>query len=130
LSAPGFARASAGDHQRAHPEPGDRRDIAERIERNLRLDSDVGGERGRVDHQVVAVRRRLGDEACAEQPAGPGAVVDQDRLAHRLAQALADDAAEDVVAAARGERNDETQRTIRVGLRRLGERDAGRCRNG
>jgi hypothetical protein len=73
-----------------------------------------------VDHQVVAVRRCLGDDARAEQASGPRAVVDQDRLAHRLAQPLPDDAPEDIVAAAGRERDHEAQRTVGVRLGGLG----------
>ena len=58
-----------------------------------------------VDQQCVAVGRRARNLRRGDRPAGAGTVLDQHRLAERLAHALADQPRDDVGGAARRERH-------------------------
>jgi hypothetical protein len=82
------------------PEP-DTRDVREipqgmvrdgAVHRRRDGGGDVAAEQG------VAVRRRLRDEVAAEDPAGAGAVLDDDRVAERSRQLLREAAADEVAA--------------------------------
>ena len=73
-----------------------------------------------ADHQGVAVGRRLGDGARPDGTAGPGAVLDHELLAERLAHMLGDEPRQNIVAAAGGERHHHGDRPggIDLGSRR------------
>ena len=70
---------------------------------------------GGAEQQRVAVGLGLVGEIGPDIAAGPGLVLDHDRLAPFGLQPLADDARQDVVDAAAGERDDEFDRAGRVG---------------
>ena len=71
------------------------------------------------DQQRVAVRSGLGDVLGGDDGAGARLVLDQHRLAQPLAQLLADQAREDVVAAAGPEADDDADRLGRIAPRRV-----------
>ena len=80
------------------------------------------GMRGQCTHQQrVAVRRGLGHRLGADVAAGPAAVVGDHLLTQRLAQALRDDAADDIGGATRRIGNDQPDGLVRIG----GQRRAG-----
>ena len=115
-------------HRRVHHhrvghvgEQRDRREILHAVERH-------GGEQ-RVVHRVhahgveqerVAVRRRARDRAGADIAGSAGAVLDHDRLAHRLMQMRCDDARQNVGRAAGRPRHQQRDRAARIGLREGG----------
>ena len=73
---------------RQRREARDRREVAHRVERQLLVQARIDRER-RGDHeQRVAVGRRFRDDLGAVEAARAGTVVDDDRLAERVAQAL------------------------------------------
>ena len=74
------------------------------------------------DHQRVAVTRRLGDLIGPDRAASPALVLNDERLTQLVSQSLADQARDDVHAAAGGERHDEVDRSRRPGLREGGYR--------
>src|SRR5689334_7183824 len=63
----------------------------------------------------------MGDQLGADQSACPGAVLEDERLAHAVIELLAEQPPLDVGAAARAERHDDTHR---LGRPRLGEHRA------
>jgi hypothetical protein len=71
-----------------------------------------------VHEQGVAVGRRLGRDVRADRPARAAAIVHDDRLPEAFGELCRDDAPDDVVAAARRERNDEADRTRWIALGR------------
>ena len=78
-------------------EPGDRRELGERIDAGfcdqLRRDAE---RRHRRNQQRVAVGLRRCDRLGADQGAGTGPVVDHDRLAERLLKLIGDQPPQDV----------------------------------
>ncbi len=66
----------------------------------------------RADQQRIAVGRRARHELGADAAAGAGAVVDHHRLSERLADLIADDAADNVGIAAGRERHDQPDRPV------------------
>ena len=79
------------------------------------------------DHQDgVAIRRRMGRKLGADDAAGAGAIINDHLLAEPIAHLLRDGAADDVVAAAGRERDDQPDRAIGIILLRRG---GGRERN-
>ena len=96
----------------------DRREILHTVERH------VGDQRvvhrvhaHRVEQDGVAVGRRARDRAGADVARAAGAVLDDDRLAHRLVQMQRDDARQDVGRPARRPRHQQRDRAVRIGLR-------------
>ena len=104
-----------------------RREIAQRIVRQLRVHARIDRQRRQAHQQRVAVGRRLGDDVVADDGAGAGAVIDHHLLAELLGEFLRDDAADDVGAAARRRRHDQPDRAVRVILRLCAGHD-GNCR--
>ncbi|MNT25793.1 hypothetical protein D3C72_1613360 [compost metagenome] len=85
-----------------------------------------GVQADRAQQQRVAVGAGVRDELAADVAARAGAVFHDDGLAVELAQVLGQQAALDVRAAARRERDDDAQRTVGiVGLRMRGQRQGG-----
>src|SRR5262249_34783780 len=79
--------------------------------------------RGRLHHQRVAVGLRGEHRLRADDAARARAVLHQHRLPEGVAQVLGDDAAGDVGARARRERDDDADRAGRVLLRERGAGD-------
>ncbi len=96
---------------------GDRRQIAQGVVRQIGVEAGVEGEPLVHHHQRVAVARRLGDLIGADRAASPALVFNDERLAQLVPQSLADQARDDVHAAARGERHDDVDRSCGPGLR-------------
>ena len=95
-----------------------RREILHRIERQRRIDARADRERTDVgEQQRVAIGRGLGDDLRADVAVGAGLVLDDDRLAPRFRELLADRAREDVRRAARRVRHDDADRLCGIGLR-------------
>ncbi len=78
------------DHQhRGHrADPGDRRQVLERIEGRRRAQVRRHQHRRHRGHQQrIAIGRRVDDRLCADDPTGAGLVLDHDRVADRPGQA-------------------------------------------
>jgi ribulose-5-phosphate 4-epimerase/fuculose-1-phosphate aldolase len=71
----------------------------------------------RDQQQCVAVGRGLGRHLCADETACAAHVLDDHRVAEALRELRRDDSADDIVAAARRERDDEPHRLAGIGLR-------------
>jgi len=82
------------------------------------------------DAERVAVLLGAGDGLVAERAGGARAVFDHHRLTELLLKRLGDDAADDVGAAARPERNDHAQGPLRPILAARGARGAEQCDGG
>ena len=123
----------------------DRREILQRIVRQLFIDGGVDRDRsGLAEQQRVAVGLGFVDEIGADDRTGTAAVLDHDRLPDRLADPFGNDARDRVGAAAGGVGHDQPNRVrgIFVGVRgerrcqcgrrqRKGERNAPRmCSHG
>jgi hypothetical protein len=67
------------------------------------------------DQERVAVAGPLGDEIGADRAARAGPVVEHERLAHRLGEALREGAPEELDRTAGRKRHDEPQRSIGIG---------------
>ena len=78
---------------------------------------------GADQQQRVAVRRRAHDRLGADIAAGARPVLDDEWLAEPLRQPLADQARDDVGAAAGGKADDDAHRPRRIGLRPRDARD-------
>ena len=107
----------------------DRGEICRRIVQGLLIETlALGMGTDRTQHERVAVGRRIGDPLRPGHAAGAAHVLDHYLLAHDLAHALRNDAAQHIGRAARRERNDHAQRLagIILGRRRPaeGEQDA------
>ena len=89
----------------------------ERLFRDQRFVDRVGV---RHHQQRVAVRRRFRHEVGADDRAGAGAVLDDERLSQRLLQLLAEIARVDVGRAAGAERHDDAYRFRGISLRLRG----------
>ena len=93
----------------------DRSEVFEGIIAEIGLNKRIHGERPvRADQQRITVGLRVRDILGADAAAGPGAVLDHDRLPQRFADLIADNAADDVGIAARGERHDQPDRPSRI----------------
>jgi hypothetical protein len=109
-----------------HDDEARRGDLPDRVECLQRVEARRLGHHRRDDlarrHDAerVAILGRVGDRLVAEQPASAGPVLDHDRLAKLFLHALADDAADDVGAAAGAERNDDLDGLGGVVLRSRG----------
>ena len=124
-------------HRRVHHhrvghigEQRDRGEILHAVERH------VGDERvvhrvhaHRVEQDRVAVRRRARDRAGADVARAAGAVLDDDRLAHRLMQMQRHDARQNVGRAARRPWHQQRDLAARIGLRK-GRRGGERGKRG
>src|SRR6185436_5579982 len=88
----------------------DRRQVAQRVVGQPGIQRRVHGEADVVDENGVAVRRRLRHGLRSYGAPGAAAVIDDDLLAQVFAQTLRQQAPDDVVAAAGGERDDQTYR--------------------
>jgi hypothetical protein len=102
-----------------------RRQLAQRVVGQLRDQRRVDREADVVDQHGMAVGRRLGRHVGTDGAASTAAVVDHHRLLQPFGEFLGDDAADDVVAAARRERHDEADRAIGIPLRKNGNRRSG-----
>ena len=81
-------RRVADDHERNRREHGHGFEILQRIERQLRVEADVGRKRsGGADTERVAVGRGLGHQGQADVAAGARPVVDDDLLAQAFIEA-------------------------------------------
>src|SRR4029079_5757228 len=100
-------------------DPPDRGEVLARVIANVGIE--VRPDRqsaGVAEPDGVAVGIGLRERAGADSAAGAGAVVDDDLLAERLAELVADGADDDGGAAAGREGNDERDRPGRIVLRR------------
>ena len=77
-------------HVRRIHELGDRREILDRVVRQVLEQRRIDRDRGRGEQQRVAVRRRARHLPHADIAGGAAAVVDHDLLAERLATATVD----------------------------------------
>ena len=122
-----------GEHDRLPRNLRDRHEILQRVVVDL-VDMRIADDRFRHDQDGVAVRRSLGGELDAEIAVGAGLVLDHDLLAEHARQMLADEPGRDVGRAARRERHDHLDRTVRplLGLRRPSETasQARQCQRG
>ena len=100
----------------------DRRAVADEVERHVLVERRVDGVVRTGEGDRVAVGRRAERRRHADIAAGAGPVLDDELLPQVIRQVLADDARDDVVGAARRERDDPAHRPRRIGLR---ARDAG-----
>ncbi len=99
----------------------DHLEILHRIVGQLRIQPHVERERAVAAHeQRVAVWRALRRGVGADVAVRAGLVLDHHRLAEGLRHFSADQARQEVVAAARGEGRDDVDRPVRIGLRRSG----------
>jgi hypothetical protein len=135
LSVPGFAFAAAmksvsvlkrrgaagGEDEIEIAEARDRREILQRIERQLPEQRDADGRAVREQRQRGAVRRRGDHRARRGDSAGAGLVLDIKTLAEPVAELFRDDARGDVGHAARRKRQHDPHRPVRV----FGLRDGG-----
>ena len=94
----------------------DRREVADRIVMHALLDCRNDGVRHVGEQQGVAVRRGFGGDLDAEAAAGAGTVVDDDLLAERFRQRLAEQACEHIRAAAGRVGHDQGDGMIGIGL--------------
>ena len=101
-----------GDQQRH------RREIADRIVTQRRIEEPVGGEPRPDDEDGVTVRIGTGDHLGGDVAAGAGLVLDHHRLAPHLLQPVADQPRGDVGRAARRERHHDAHVPLRPVRRR------------
>ena len=99
-------------------EAADRRQILERVVRQLFVEADIDRKcAGGADREDVAVGRRLGDRIEPDRTAGAGPVLDHDGLAEARLQLRLEGARHDLGGAARREGDDQPDRARRIGLR-------------
>ena len=101
-------------HQRDRGELADRREILDRIERQL-LHPRIDRKRDGGDEKRVAVRRGFGDGCRADHAAAAGAVVDDRGSRPGVGEALRDHPRDDVGRAAGHERDDQLDLLARIG---------------
>ena len=111
---------------------GDRRDVADEIEIQFRVEAHIGNGRRADQEQRVAVGGRASDRFGRDIGAGARAVLDDDLLAEPLRERLADDARDDVGRRAGGKADDQMHRPRRIGIRPCDprnsrERGSARC---
>jgi hypothetical protein len=99
-----------GEDVRTRAEPGDRKQVLHRVERQAGMQRGGGRECRRVHQQVVAVGRRARDDLHAEDAARATTVVHHHRLSHRFGESLTDQACEHVDTTPRRERNHQPER--------------------
>jgi hypothetical protein len=92
-------------------------EIPQGVERQLGIEIRHDGMRAGRDQQCITVGRRLGHQVCRNIAARAGAVIDDDLLIPQLTQFLADDAPEQIGAAAGRIANDNAHRLGRIILR-------------
>jgi len=108
---------------------GDRRDVADEIEVELVIERRVERVRRNGHEERIAIRCRTHDRLRGDITAGARPVLDDELLAEPLREPLADQACDDVGAAAGGKADDDADRPRRIGLRPGDPRD-GRQRGG
>ena len=96
----GLHRRIDEEEHRSGADQTDRREVADRIVMHALLDRRNDGVRHVGEQQGIAVRRGFGGDLDAEAAAGAGTVVDDDRLAERFRQRLAEQAGKHIRAAA------------------------------
>ncbi len=102
---------------------GDRHEVIELVA-DLLIEREVEGHVAQAaDQQRVAVGRRRGRRLGADQGARPGAVLDEEGLAHQLGQPVGEQPADVIVGAAGSDRYDDPDRPLGVIVR------AGRSRH-
>ena len=101
-----------------------RREILQRVVRQLRIEDGIDGDAHAGDKERVAVRPRLGDDVGADRAAGPAAVVHHDRLPEGVRQPRRDRARHQVHRAAGRERHHYAHRPRRI---RLCRQRRGQC---
>jgi hypothetical protein len=113
------------DNHRHPDDAADRRDVADEIEIEFRIERGVDrvGDRGR--QQRIAVRGRVDDGLGADVAAGAGPVLDDEGLAEPVTEPLRHQARRDDAAAAGGKTGHEAHRPRRI----IGRR-ASVCREG
>ena len=93
-----------------------RLEILERIVRDFLVEAGIGDEARACKQQRGAVVRRSRGGPGADIAVRAAAVLDHERLAETVGELLREDAARGVHASARGKRQDDTHRPLRVGL--------------
>src|SRR5262249_48887510 len=94
-----------------------RRDVTDEIEVELVIERRVDRV-GRMDQEErIAIRGRTHDRLRGDITAGARPVLDDELLAEPLREPLADQASDDVGAAASGKAGDDAHRPARIGLR-------------
>ncbi len=104
---------------------GDRGDVADEVEAELRIERRVDRRRRPDREQRVAVRRRAHDRLGGDVRPRPDPVVDDERLPELLRQPLRDHARQDVLHAAGGGADHQPHRPCRIGLRPGSARERG-----
>jgi hypothetical protein len=95
------------DHLRRLRDLRDRCEVLHRVVGKLRVETRIRGEAVGHQDEGVAIGSRFREQLGSHDRVRARPIVDDDALAHLLAELLADDAKERVVAAARGIRGDE-----------------------
>ncbi|MET3840335.1 hypothetical protein ABIE49_002413 [Bradyrhizobium sp. OAE829] len=93
---------------------GDRRGIAQEVERQFFVERGRDSVVGRDEQQRVAVRRRADRRSRGDIATGAGAVLDHELLVEMVRQPLAHDTRDDVDRAAGGEADHPFHRAVRV----------------
>jgi hypothetical protein len=109
------------DHERVGTlaDQRDRREIADRMKRQLRIQAVIDGVRAdRRHHDRITVGRAFRGQFSRDIAAGASAIVDHERLTELVAQRRFHRARDDVRRAARRKRNENADRARRVLLRR------------
>jgi len=96
----------------------DRCKILVRVEWRRFVQCGCDCQRASAEHERIAVRGGSGERLDADHGACARAVLDHDRHSHAIGKLRPDDAGQHVVAAARGERRDQSDRSVWVILRR------------
>src|SRR5712691_9007506 len=108
---------------RRRSDPADRREVLARIVADIAIEARPDRQRAGISQQDGgAVGRAFRHRASSDRAAGAAAVVDDDRLAERLAHLVRDDPPDDGGAAAGRERDNERDRPVRIVLRGRGRR--------
>ena len=111
-------------HRRHRSQQRNGREIVDRVVGRFGIRELVGHEGQGVDEQRVAIGRRVFRHLGADHASGAAAIVDDDLLAKHLAQVRAQNARDEIDAAARRKRRDDTNRLDRIiGGKRARRRD-------
>src|SRR6185369_8206732 len=114
------------DNERNETEQRDRREILQRIVRKFAIEIRIDHKRAaRGNEERVSVGRRFDDGFDANDAVRACAIVDNKRLAHHVAEFLADDASDDIRRLTRRKRDDDTHGLCWVCLRISSERYCG-----
>jgi hypothetical protein len=100
-----------------------RRDVADEVEAEVRVERRIDGVCRDRQHQRVAVGRRPDDELGADIAGGARPVLDDERLFEPFRQPLRHQPRDDVGRAAGDDGDDQTHRPRRIGLRPRDPRD-------